>query len=133
MREHSTKEGSNMLFIPKIVGLMSCGFVLCLSVSSQAIERMPNDPCGDRKGGQSDLTKCNEEALRGIDTVKGELLRVENESYFVKKTDGKEVVLHVDGTTQMYDHIRPGDNIEAKFRTNTVEDKKHTISMRQLP
>ena len=123
-----------MVSIPKIVGLMSCGFVLCLSLSSatQAADRMPNDPCPERKGGQSDLVKCNEEALRGIDTIKGELLRVDNESYFVKKTDGKEVVLHVDGNTQKYDHIHPGDNIEAKFLWNTVEDKKHTISMGQL-
>ena len=123
-----------MVSISKIVGLTSCGFVLCLSLSNgtQAVDRMPNDPCADRKGGQPDLTKCSEEALQGIDTIKGQLLRVENESYFIKRTDGKEAVLHVDGTTQIYDHIRPGDNIEAKFKTDTVQDKKHTISMRQL-
>ena len=122
-----------MVSITKFVGVMSCGFVLCLSLSNatQAADRMTPDPCADRKGGQPGLVKCTEETLQGIDTIKGELLRVENESYFVRKTDGKEVVLHVDGTTQMHGNIRQGDKIEAKIKMNTVEDQKHTISMRQ--
>lgn len=75
--------------------------------------------------------KCSEETLQGIDTIKGELLRVENESYFIRKTDGKQMLLHVDGTTQMYGNIRQGDSIEAKIKTNNVDDQKHTVSMRQ--
>jgi len=95
-------------------------------------DRMTPDPCADRKGGQPGLVKCNEETLQGIDTIKGELLRVENESYFIKRTDGKEAVLHVDRTTQMDGNIRQGDNIEAKIKMNTVDDQKHTVSMRQV-
>ena len=123
-----------MVSIPKLVGVMSCGFVLCLSLSNatQAADRMTPDPCADRKGGQPGLVMCNEEILQGIDTIKGELLRVENESYFIKKTDGKEAVLHVDRTTQMDGNIRQGDNIEAKIKMNTVDDQKHTVSMRLI-
>ncbi|HSL02038.1 MAG TPA: hypothetical protein VK901_00685 [Nitrospiraceae bacterium] len=122
-----------MVSIPKIVGVMSCGFVLCLILSNttQATDRMAPDPCADRKGGQPNLVKCDEETLQGIDTINGELLRVEHESYFIKKNDGKEVVLHVDGTTQMYGNIRQGDKIEAKIKRNNVDDQKHTVSMRQ--
>ena len=122
-----------MVSIPKIVGVVSCGFVLCLSLSTatQAANSMTADPCAERKGGQPGLVKCSEETLQGIDTIKGELLRVENESYFIKKTDGKQVVLHVDRTSHMDGNIRQGDSIEAKITTNNVDDKKHTVSMRQ--
>jgi hypothetical protein len=83
---------------------MSCGFVLCLSLSnaSQAAKRMAPDPCADFKGGQPDLMKCNEETRQGIETIKGELVRIDRETYFIKRNNGKEAALHVDGTTQMY-------------------------------
>ena len=96
-----------------------------------AADRMTPDPCADRKGGQPGFVKCDAETLQGIDTINGELLRVENETYFIKRNDGKEVVLHVDGTSQMYGNIRQGDNIEAKVTRNNVDDQKYTISMRQ--
>ena len=38
----------------------------------------------------------------GIDTVKGELLRIDGDTYSVKKYDGKEAALHVDDNTQIY-------------------------------
>ena len=89
------------------------------------------DPCAERKGGQSNLTKCTEEAQMGIDTVKGELLRIDGETYAVKKYDGKEAALHVDDNTQMYGTVRVGDPIEAK--TQKLEgDRQHTISIKPL-
>lgn len=121
-----------MVSIPKIVGVMSCGFVLCLSLSNaaQAAEKMTPDPCADRKGGQPDLVKCNEDTRQGIDTIKGELLRVDRETYFIKQNDGKEVHLHVDGTTQMYGNIREGDRIEAKTQ-KVGHDQRHALEIRQ--
>ena len=122
-----------MVSIPKIVGVMSCAFVLSLGLSnaSQAAEKMSSDPCAERKGGQPNLTKCSEEAQMGIETIKGELLRVDGETYSVKKYDGKEAALHVDGTTQVYGNVREGDPIEAK--TQKLDgDRQRTISIKPL-
>lgn len=45
-----------MISIPKIMGVVSCGAVLCLSLSDAAqVERMKADPCVDRKTGMHEL------------------------------------------------------------------------------
>ena len=74
-----------MVSIPKVVGVLSCGFLVGLGLS-----------------------------LNGIHTIKGEVLNVEPSSYFVKQYDGSQVRLHIDETTQMTGRIRPGEHIEAK-------------------
>ena len=75
-----------MVSIPKIVGVLSCGCLLGLSLS-----------------------------LNGIHTIKGEVLQVEPSSYFVNQYDGSQVRLHIDETTQMTGRIGPGEHIEAKM------------------
>ena len=74
-----------MVSIPKVVGVLSCGCLLGLSLS-----------------------------LNGIHTIKGEVLQVEPSSYFVNQYDGSQVRLHIDETTQMTGRIGPGEHIEAK-------------------
>ena len=88
-----------MISIPKVVGVMSCVFLLGLGLY-----------------------------LNGSHTIKGELLRVEPSSYFVKQYDGYQVSLHTDATTQMTGNIRTGDHIEAK-----VNAQRHALSIRQAP
>lgn len=126
-----------MVSITKIVGLTSCAFVLCLGLSnasaSEVVEKkISPDPCAERKGGQANLTKCSEEAQMGIETVKGELLRIDGETYSVKKYDGKEAALHVDGNTQIFGNVREGDSIEAKTQRLEGQDRQHTISIKPL-
>lgn len=108
---------------------MSCGFVLCLSLSNatQAAEGMEPDPCDmNRKGYQPGLVKCNEDTRRGTDTIKGEVSRVDRDTYIIKQYDGKESSLHIDQTTQKTGNIKQGDRIEAK-----VNDQNHALSIRQ--
>ena len=126
-----------MVSITKIVGLTSCAFVLCLGLSNASAsevvdKKISPDPCAERKGGQPNLTKCTEEAQMGIETVKGELSRIDGDTYSVKKYDGKEAALHVDGNTQIYEHVRVGDSIEAKTRMLEGHDRQHTISIKPL-
>ncbi len=62
-----------MVSIAKIIGVMSCGFVLCLSLSNVTQgATMEVDPCANRKGSEPNLLKCNEEVQRGIHTIKGD-------------------------------------------------------------
>jgi uncharacterized membrane protein YcgQ (UPF0703/DUF1980 family) len=129
-----------MVSIPKVVGVLSCGFLLCLGLSSAAqaehapgaSDLMKTNAVTDQQGFQSDDDKqknVNDEKgsnrADGAKTIKGELFRVEDGNYFVKVKNGKEVRLHTDKTTQMIGEIKKGDRIEAK-----VNKKNHALSIR---
>ncbi len=114
-----------MVSIPKVIGLMSCGFLLCLGLSNAALatdDMKAGQP--ERQGGQAGL-KGEQDKLKGGHMITGEVLRVEGENYFVKGQDGKEVRLHTDDTTQKIGNIRQGDRIEAD-----VNDQNHALSIR---
>jgi len=123
-----------MVSIPKIVGVLSCGFVLGLGLStvtqaaekSLAAERMKPVPSADRKGSPPDLEKPDEDTVQGINTIKGEVLRIKGEHFYVRRSDGKEMHLHTKPTTQMTGEFKKGDRIEAK-----VNDQKDALSIRQ--
>jgi hypothetical protein len=126
-----------MVSIPKVVGVLSCGFLLCLGLSNAAqaehapapSDLMKTDAQSDRQGFQSDDDKQMHDEMgsnraKGAKTIKGELFRVEDGNYFVKVKDGKEIRLHTDKTTQMMGEIKKGDRIEAK-----VNDQNHALSI----
>jgi hypothetical protein len=130
-----------MVSIPKIVGVLSCGFLLCLGLSSVAqaehapapSDLMKTDSESDRQGYQSDDDKqktVNDEKgsdrAKDAKTIKGELFRVKDGNYFVKVKDGKKVRLHTDQTTEMIGEIKKGDRIEAK-----VNNQNHALSIRK--
>ena len=130
-----------MVSISKIVGVLSCGFLLCLGLSNAAqaehapapSDLMKTDAQSDRQGFQSDDDKQMHDAMgsnraKGAKTIKGELFRVEDGNYFVKVKDGKQVRLHTDKTTQMMGEIKKGDRVEAK-----VNDQNHALSIRSAP
>ena len=58
-------------------------------------------------------------------TIKGEIVRVDGDTYFVKQEDGKVVRMHVDRTTSTRSSMKakPGDNVEAK-----VDAQGHAVS-----
>ena len=129
-----------MVSISKVVGVLSCGFLLCLGLSNAAqaehepgaSDLMKTNAVTDQQGFQSDDDKqknVNDEKgsnrAVGAKTIKGELFRVEDGNYFVKVKDGKEVRLHTDKTTQMMGEIKKGDRIVAK-----VNDQNHALSIR---
>ena len=51
------------------------------------------------------------------DTVKGTLMRIDGESYWVRDTNGKEVRLHVDASTKL-DKVVQGDRVKAYITEN---------------
>ena len=126
-----------MVSIPKTVSLMSCGFLLCLGLSHAAQadnagavnDEMKADQSDRRQGGQEVGEKQLNDPMKGSDskggkTIKGEVLRIEGDIYFIKGQDGKEVRLYTDKTTQMGKNIEPGYHIEAK-----VNDRNHALSI----
>ena len=122
----------------KVVGVLSCGLLLCLGLSNTGhaepapSDLMKTDAQSDRQGFQSDDDKQMNDKMgsnraEGAKTIKGELFRVEDGNYFVKVKDGKEVRLHTDNTTQMMGEIKKGDRIEAK-----VNESNHALSIDSL-
>ena len=127
-----------MVSIPKVVGVMSCGFLLCLGLSHAAqagdaaptTDEMKADQSDRRQGGQEAGEKQMSDEMKGDQAkdgkmIKGEVLRVEGDNYFVKGQDGKEVRLHTDQTTQKIGSFKQGDRIEAK-----VNEENHALSIR---
>jgi hypothetical protein len=101
-----------MVSISKVVGLLSCGALLCLGLSQAA-------HAADQEGASR---------LEQAKVIKGDLVRVDYGDYIVKDKDGKEVIVHIDRKTQMMGQIMKGDRVEAK-----VDDQNHALSIRSLP
>src|SRR4026207_1462192 len=59
------------------------------------------------------------------DTVKGTLMRMDGEYYWVKNTDGKEIRLHVDASTKL-DKVKQGDRVKAY-----ITDEGHTTTLQR--
>jgi len=129
-----------MVAIPKVIGVLSCGFLLFLGLSNAAqagnvpgaSDVMKTDSQTDRQGFQSDDDKqknvddkMGSTRAEDAKTITGELFRVEDGNYFVKVKDGKEVRLHTDKTTKMMGEIKKGDRIEAQ-----VNNQNHALSIR---
>lgn len=60
-------------------------------------------------------------------TIKGELVKVEEGTYFVKSDEGKELRLHADKKTKMIGTVAKGEHIEA-----TITDQNHALSIRAI-
>jgi hypothetical protein len=127
-----------MASIPKVVGVLSCGFVLSLGLSNPTrAEHLPSpsdvmktDSISDRQGFQDDADKQVYDGMggiRGSRHIKGELVRIEGHDYFIHVKDGTEVPMHTDKTTVMKGEIKKGDRIEAK-----INDKNHALSIRSV-
>jgi len=116
-----------MASIPIVVAVMSCGLLLCIGHAASAADAMRAGQSVPRIAGlPAHLVKSDEEKTKGVQTIRGEVLRVEHENYFVKQYDGKEVRLQIDEMTQMTGNIGQGERIEAK-----VNDQNHALSIRE--
>jgi hypothetical protein len=124
-----------MVSIPTVVGVITCGFLLCLGLSNTAQGDYAASAADEMKAGQSS-DRRNEKGQKemsdqlkgglseGSKTVKGEVLGIEGDNLFVKGQDGKKVRLHVDETTQKARNIEQGERIEAQ-----VNDQNHALSI----
>jgi hypothetical protein len=106
----------------KVIGFLTFGSLLWLGlvlatvssaanyISNSSSVRMVSDSVGQFKSGT---------------TIKGDVVRVEGDNYFVRQADGTVVRMHVDKTTTTKSNIpaKPGDAVEAK-----VDAVGHAIS-----
>ena len=113
--------------IPKMIGVLSCGFLLCFGLSNAAlaIDNVADDLEADKNAGRQDLTKKDEIAVAGVRTLRGDVLHVESDYYLVRELDADVVRLHIDKKTQSAVTIKQGDRIEAK-----VNEQNRALSIR---
>lgn len=115
-----------MVAIPKPVGILLCGFLLCLGLSTAVQAEHMNVGQSEGKGGQADQKDMA--GQKRVYIIQGDVVRVEYGTYFVKQKDGKEVCLETDNTTQMMGQIKKGDRIVA-----TVNEQSHALSIQAVP
>ena len=125
-----------MVSIPKTIGVVSCGFLVCLGLSNAAqadnaassADKLKADQSDRRQGGQEageqQMNDMEGGQSEGSMTIKGEVLTVEGDNLLVKAQDGKEVRLHTDHTTQKARNIEAGERIEAK-----VNNQNHALAV----
>ena len=128
-----------MFHISRSINLISCAFLLGLGLSctalaienSLATDETKIQQNSERKGGQPGLFKQDADTRRGVHTIKGEVLRLEGDQYVVKRSDGRQVSLHIDETTQMTKTFAPGEWIEAKVIQ--YNDGHYALSINPVP
>jgi cold shock CspA family protein len=101
-----------MVSIPKVVGLLSCGALLCLGLFQAA-------HAADQEGASR---------LEQAKVIKGDLVRIDYGDYIVKEKDGQEVTVHMTNKTQMMGQLKKGDRVEVK-----VDNQNNALSIRSLP
>jgi hypothetical protein len=101
-----------MVSIPKVVGVLSCGVLLCLGLFQSA-------HAADEEGARR---------LEQAKVIKGDLVNIDYGDYIVKDKDGKEVRVHTDSKTQMTGQLKKGDRVEVK-----VDNHDNALLIRSLP
>jgi len=107
-----------MVSLPKLVGILSSSFLLCLGVVDAAAAA--DDMKMGQSGGKDGEThrKATSLDMQEVHIIQGDVMRIEGETYFVKGLDGKEMSLRTDRTTMKPTKIKAGDRIEAKIDEN---------------
>jgi translation initiation factor IF-1 len=101
-----------MVSILKVVGVLSCGVLLCLGLFQAA-------HAADEVG---------KSRLEQAKVIKGDLVNIDYGDYIVKDKDGKEVRVHTDRHTQMMGQLKKGDRVEVK-----LDDHDNALLIRSLP
>ena len=61
-----------------------------------------------------------------IETIKGEVVRIKGQHFYLRQSNGKEMHLHAKPTTEMKRELKTGDRIEVQ-----VDDQNNALSIRQ--
>ena len=120
-----------MISILKVVGVLSCGCLLGLGFyTAMLAAEQPSAPERMKPGlsahGESARITSDEDTGQGIETIKGEVLRIKGQHFYLRRSDGKEMHLHTKPTTEMKRELKKGDRIVVK-----VDDQSNALSILQ--
>ncbi|MGH7181825.1 MAG: hypothetical protein ACREJN_07605 [Nitrospiraceae bacterium] len=125
-----------MVQVAKVVSIVSCAFVLGFGLTSVAtavemgVAETEAEQNSARKGSLPGLVKPDEDTLKGIFAMKGEVVSMGPDYYVIKRFNGKEVSLHVDETTKAPRTFSPGEWVEAEV--THYNDGHHALSIDPL-
>ena len=112
-----------MVDIPKVIRVLSCGFVLWVGLlcnmaqADTMVPRADAEKDSQTRGGQGEPKELPIRQ-QGVHIIQGDVVRVEGNTYFIKELGGKELSLRTDATTMKAEKIQVGDRIEAKVDEN---------------
>ena len=111
-----------MVSILKVVGVLSCSFLLCLGLSNIASSA---DKLNTGQSGGKIFTVDDKERFVPGKDVKGEIVKIDGENFVVREASGTEVRMHVDSSTEKRSSLIPkvGEYVLAK-----VDAKGHAVS-----
>jgi hypothetical protein len=93
--------------------------IVSAALSAGAGTALAADPMGEKEAKPSIKERITKDA------VKGTLMKIEGEYYWIKDNDGKEVRIHVDKSTKL-DKVVEGDHVKA-----FITDKGHTTTLQR--
>ena len=111
-------------FVPKVIGILSCGFTLCVGLSPAAeaaiaVDELKIDHAARQSRPVVDKTQGQEREgghSQGGKTIKSEGLRVEGTNCFVQGREEKEGRLRIDNTISRARNISSGIQDDDNFR-----------------
>ena len=112
-----------MVAIPKAVGVLACGFLFALGMSSVASSA---DRLNTSQSGGKIFTVDDKDRFVPGKEVRGEIVKIDGATYVVREASGAEVRMHVDASTEkIKSGLMPkeGEYVRAK-----VDAKGHALS-----
>ena len=93
--------------------------IVSAAISTGAGAALAADPMSEKEATPSITERITKDA------VKGTLMKIDGEFYWIKDNDGKEVRIHVDKSTKL-DKVVEGDHVKA-----FITDKGHTTTLQR--
>jgi hypothetical protein len=117
-----------MVSMLKIVGALSCEFLLGLGLSTAVQAADIKADQSIQNGALANQIESTFIEMQKIHVIQGDVLRMEGANYFIKGLDGKAMMLHVDENTVKTGNLKVGDRIEAK-----INEQNQALSILHAP
>ena len=112
--------------ICKALGMLSCGFLVCLESSTAQANTTASNEKDMKHAEQAEQKDTTTQKPSHI--IQGDVLRMENGHYVVRQKNGKEVRVDIDHTTEIMRQIKHGDRVVAN-----VDDQNHALWISSVP
>jgi hypothetical protein len=115
--------------ICKALGMLSCGFLVCLEFSTAQANTAASTAKDMKHAEQAEQTEQKDTtAQKPSHIIQGDVLRMENGHYVVRQKNGKEVRVDIDHTTEIMRQVKHGDRVVAN-----VDDQNHALWISSVP
>jgi uncharacterized protein YdeI (BOF family) len=127
-----------MILIPQKAAVISCAMLLGLGLATAARADDVSATAAaqsDRRQGNTEPTdqqsagKMQNDQLQHGKTIKGEVVRVDGDMWFIKDERGKEIQLHVDQTTRRSPQKVDDKNMKGVVIEAMINDQNHALTI----